>query len=42
MTFTDSQGNSFAYAARKVDDNTLQIIKGIKGTDVTLTLEKVP
>lgn len=42
VTFTDSQGHSFAYAARKVDDNTLQIVRGIKGTDVTLTLKKVP
>lgn len=42
VTFTDSQGHAFAYAARKVDDNTLQIIKGVKGTDVTLTLKKVP
>lgn len=40
LTITDKQGNSYAYAAKKVDDQTLQIVKGVKGTDVTLTLKK--
>jgi hypothetical protein len=42
VTFSDSQGHSYVYAAKKIDDNTLLIIRGIKGTDVTLTLKKAP
>jgi hypothetical protein len=42
LTIMDKDGNTFAFAAKKVDDNTLQLIKGIKGTDVTLTLKKRP
>lgn len=41
VTFTDQGGNSWAYGMKKPDDNTLLLIKGIKGTDVTLTLKKV-
>jgi hypothetical protein len=40
VTIRDKEGNSYAFAAKKVDDQTLQFIKGIKGTDVTLTLKK--
>ncbi len=40
LTMMDKQGNSYAFAAKKVDDQTLQVVKGIKGTDVTLTLKK--
>ena len=40
VTFTDKKGNSYVYAAKKVDDQTLLLVKGIKGTDVTLTLKK--
>jgi hypothetical protein len=42
LTLMDKQGNSYAYAAKKVDDQTLQLVKGIKGSDVTLTLKKQP
>ncbi len=42
LTLMDKQGNSYAYAAKKVDDQTLQLIKGIKGSDVALTLKKQP
>ena len=40
LTVMDKQGNSYAYAAKKPDDQTLLLVKGIKGTDVTLTLKK--
>lgn len=42
LNFVDKQGNSYGYAVRKVDDETIQLIKGVKGTDVTLTLKKQP
>jgi hypothetical protein len=42
VTFVDKQGNSYGYAVRKVDDQTIQLIKSVKGTDVTLTLKKQP
>ena len=42
LNLNDKQGNSYGYAVRKVDDQTIQLIKGIKGTDVTLTLKKQP
>jgi hypothetical protein len=40
LTLMDKEGNSYAYAAKKVDDQTLQLVKGVKGSDVTLTLKK--
>ena len=42
ITLTDKAGYSYMYAAKKVDDQTLLLIKGIKGSDVTLTLKKQP
>lgn len=42
LNLNDKKGNSYGYAAKKVDDQTLQLIKAIKGTDVTLTLKKQP
>lgn len=42
LNFNDKQGNSYGYAVRRVDDQTVELIKGIKGTDVTLTLKKQP
>lgn len=42
MTFSDKKGNTYGYALRKVDDRTIHLVKGIKGTDVTLTLKKQP
>jgi hypothetical protein len=40
LTILDKEGNSYAFIAKKVDDQTLQLVTGIKGTDVTLTLKK--
>ncbi len=40
LTLVDKKGNSSVFAARKVDDQTLQLVKGIKGSDVILTLRK--
>jgi hypothetical protein len=40
VNFVDKQGNAYGYAVRRIDDQTLQIVKAIKGTDVTLTLKK--
>lgn len=42
LNFTDKKGNAYGYGVRKVDDNTIEIVKSIKGTDVTLTLKKQP
>ena len=42
LTFVDKQGSSYGYAIRRVDDQTIQMVKGIKGTDATLTLNKQP
>jgi hypothetical protein len=42
LTFVDKQGRSFGYAVRRPDDNTIELTKGIKGTDATLTLKKQP
>ena len=42
LTFVDKQGSSYGYAIRRVDDQTIQMVKGIKGTDATLTLKKQP
>jgi hypothetical protein len=40
LTFVDKQGSSYGYAVRRVNDQTIQMVKGIKGTDATLTLTK--
>ena len=42
LTFTDNKGDSYVYGAKKPDDNTLLLLKGIKGSDVTLTLKRQP
>ena len=42
LTFVDKQGRGYGYAIRRVDDQTIQMVKGIKGTDATLTLTKRP
>jgi len=42
LTFVDKQGSSYGYAIRRVDDQTIQMVKGIKGSDATLTLKKQP
>lgn len=42
LTFVDKQGGSYGYAVRRVDDQTIQMVQGIKGTDATLTLNKQP
>jgi len=42
ITFTDKEGNTFGYGVRKPDEQTLEIVRAIKGTDVTLTLKKQP
>ena len=42
LTFVDKQGRSYGYAVRRPDDRTIQMVKGIKGTDATLTLTKRP
>jgi hypothetical protein len=42
INFTDKEGNTYGYGLRKVDEQTIQLIKGLKGTDVTLTLKKEP
>ena len=42
LSFVDKQGRGYGYAIRRVDDQTIQMVKGIKGTDATLTLTKRP
>jgi len=42
LTLRDKKGNSYAFATKKPEDQTLQLVKGIKGTDVTLTLKRQP
>ena len=42
LNLNDTHGNSYGYAVRKVDDQTLELIKAIKGSDVTLKLKKQP
>ncbi|MBK9120680.1 MAG: hypothetical protein IPM18_13940 [Phycisphaerales bacterium] len=42
LTFVDTQGRSYGYAVRRPNDVTLEVIKGVKGTDATLTLKKQP
>lgn len=42
LTFVDKQGRSYGYAVRRPNDQTIEMVKGIKGTDATLTLKKQP
>jgi hypothetical protein len=42
LTFVDKQGRSYGYAIRRPNDQTIELVKGIKGTDATLTLKKQP
>ncbi|HUU97384.1 MAG TPA: hypothetical protein VM487_16740 [Phycisphaerae bacterium] len=42
LTFVDKHGRSYGYAVRRPDDKTIKLVKGIKGTDATLTLVKQP
>jgi hypothetical protein len=42
LTFVDKQGRSYGYAVRRPNDQTIELVKGIKGTDATLTLKKQP
>ncbi len=42
LTFVDKQGRSYGYDVRRPDDQTIEMVKGIKGTDATLTLKKQP
>jgi hypothetical protein len=39
LTFRDQVGNSWIYGVRK-DGDEMELVQGIKGTDVRLTLEK--
>ena len=42
LSFVDKQGRGYGYALRRLDDQTIQMVKSIKGTDATLTLTKQP
>lgn len=42
LTFVDKVGKSYGYAIRRPNDQTLEVVKGIKGTDATLTLKRRP
>ena len=42
LSFVDKQGRGYGYAIRRLDDQTIQMVKSIKGTDATLTLKKQP
>jgi hypothetical protein len=42
VNFVDKKGNTYGYAVRRVDDQTIEIVRSVKGTDVTLTLKKQP
>jgi len=42
LTFVDKHGSSYGYAVRRPNDQTIELVKGIKGTDATLTLKKQP
>jgi len=42
LSFVDKQGRGYGYAIRRLDDQTIQMVKSIKGTDATLTLTKQP
>ncbi|MFN0134922.1 MAG: hypothetical protein ACKVS9_02265 [Phycisphaerae bacterium] len=40
LSFVDKDGKSYGYAIRRPNGDTLEMLKGIKGTDATLTLIK--
>jgi len=40
LTLTDRTGKALVFLVRQPDSNTLEIVRGIKGSDVTLTLKK--
>jgi hypothetical protein len=40
LTLTDQAGRAKVYVAKRIDDNNLQLITGIKGSDVVLKLKK--
>ena len=40
LTLTDQAGRAKVYIAKRIDDNNLQLITGIKGSDVVLKLKK--
>lgn len=42
VTFVDKQGRSYGYSVRRPNDQTLELVKSIKGTDAVLTLKKQP
>lgn len=42
LSFVDKQGRSYGYDVRRPNDETIQMVKSIKGTDATLTLTKQP
>jgi len=42
LPFVDKRGRSYGYAVRRPNDQTIELVKGIKGTDATLTLKKQP
>ena len=42
LSFVDKQGRSYGYGVRRPNDETIQMVKSIKGTDAILTLKKQP
>jgi hypothetical protein len=42
LSFVDKQGRSYGYDVRRPNDETIQLVKSIKGTNATLTLTKRP
>ncbi len=42
LSFVDKQGRGYGYAIRRLDDQTIRMVRSIKGTDATLTLKKQP
>ncbi len=42
LSFVDKQGSSYGYDIRRPNEETIQMVKSIKGTDAILTLKKQP
>ncbi|MBN1967698.1 MAG: hypothetical protein JW910_23785 [Anaerolineae bacterium] len=42
LSFVDKQGRSYGYDIRRPNDQTMEMVKSIKGTDATLTLKRQP
>lgn len=42
LSFVDKEGRSYGYGVRRPNDETMQMVKSIKGTDAILTLKKQP